>query len=261
MKYLFILMISVIFISCTKYSNLYVTKPNSAKIADDNYYVFENDTVKITYSFWAEGGIMSYTFYNKLNIPIYIDWKKSSVIRNDQKSDYWADEMKTKSQTKFSSFSYSSMYSGAFNLLSLGTSNSGKGITNSYSVKPERITFLAPLSNITRVQTVLYQAKPDQISGTIIKDKLTSINGKTQIPVQYVNVNQENSPLIFRNFISISTTEQFEKESYIDNSFYISRIYKIKRKYFDQISVKNSVTKKDELVVPLIDPKRFFIKL
>ena len=41
-----------------------------------------------------------------------------------------------------------------------------------------------------------------------------------------------NAPVFFRNFFTYSTTENFDKESYIDNGFYVSRIIQMKRDVF-----------------------------
>ena len=58
-------------------------------------FVFENDTVRITYRFWAESGIMDFDIYNKMDNPIYFDWKNSAFIPNDQMVSYWQDVTNT----------------------------------------------------------------------------------------------------------------------------------------------------------------------
>src|SRR4051812_46103003 len=81
--------------SCsTRYIQVFETKSTNIKMSDDSWS-FENDTVKIDYDFWTEHGVMSFAVFNKLKIPIYIDWKKSSFIVNDRKLDYWIDVSRT----------------------------------------------------------------------------------------------------------------------------------------------------------------------
>ncbi len=58
----------------------------------DSAYVFENDTIKITYNLWENRGQMSFAIYNKLNMPIFIDWKNSSFIMDDMPIPYWVDK-------------------------------------------------------------------------------------------------------------------------------------------------------------------------
>ena len=87
------------FSSCTRYSNLYDVKPVNNDIKNNSSYEYENDTVKITYSFWGDKGNMSFTILNKLKVPIYIDWKKSFLIKNNQYNSYWLDEAITTGNT------------------------------------------------------------------------------------------------------------------------------------------------------------------
>src|ERR1700730_10311196 len=91
------LMILFLNISCTHYVQFYETKTTSPMKVENNCYTFENDTIKIVYSFWANHGTLSYTVYNKLDVPIYIDWKKSSYVKNGEKLDYWKDRTTTNS--------------------------------------------------------------------------------------------------------------------------------------------------------------------
>lgn len=89
--------------------------------------------------------MMAFTIYNKLNNPIYIDWKKSSFIDNSVKLNYWQEEEKNK--TVSSSRDY--YYSGP--LLRAGIT-SPFGITSSIptTIKVERIIFFPKNSNYNR---------------------------------------------------------------------------------------------------------------
>jgi hypothetical protein len=70
----------------------------------DTIFVFENDSIKITYNFWAKNGAMAFDFYNKLNIPLYFDWKKSAFIPNDKMVSYWQDETNTTGNSSSSAY-------------------------------------------------------------------------------------------------------------------------------------------------------------
>jgi len=58
-------------------------------------WVFENDSVRINYNFNELGGIMSFSLFNKLDKPVYLDWKNSSFIYNGEKNNYWIEESNT----------------------------------------------------------------------------------------------------------------------------------------------------------------------
>ena len=140
--YLTLFILSIAIIGCSpQYMQVFEINSNKAKLSKD-FFVYENDTIKISYSFWANHGLMAFSIYNKLDKPIYIDWKNSSFIYNSNKLNYWIDEQKT---------DYSSYYLGYYykgNLLPQGIIlNEGIQNTTSVSIKPERITFIPPKSN------------------------------------------------------------------------------------------------------------------
>lgn len=89
MKKLIVIASILIFVyGCKTYVQVFDTKAKNIKV-ENEFYVFENDSLKITYSFWAKNGLMTFGIYNKLNKPLYIDWKKSSYIDNSVKLNYW----------------------------------------------------------------------------------------------------------------------------------------------------------------------------
>jgi hypothetical protein len=57
----------------------------------EGFLNFENDTIRVTYIFWAEKGIMGLFIHNKLTRPLYIDWRKCSFITGITKHDYWTE--------------------------------------------------------------------------------------------------------------------------------------------------------------------------
>jgi hypothetical protein len=216
-----LLLSTILLISCKQYTQLYETKPISKMSIEKDSYVFENDTVKIVFSFWDKRGALKYTFYNKLNIPIYIDWKKSSFIKNGQKLDYWQDQSTTTSLEYYKSeYFYGASY--------------GKKSGKSTTVKPEKIIFVAPKSSISK--SSFYLTSPLGIELKKAKESkaiVPNLGGKDNpISVKTAEFTEGNSPLIFRNFITISTTDDFKHESYIDNGFYISKVYQMNSRDF-----------------------------
>ena len=62
------------------------------------------------------------------------------------------------------------------------------------------------------------------------------INDRTdstkKILVYYKNYTPENTILNFRNFLTLSTSEKFDREFYIDNGFYVSQIMQLDESHF-----------------------------
>lgn len=211
---------------CGSYVQVIETKTVNTTIEDD-MYVFENDSIKITYDFWQEKGLLSFTIYNKLNRPVYVDWKKSSYINEGIKRNFWEDTESTKTREKRSGYSYR-------------LSNSSGSFTNSVStsssetVKPEKITFIPPKSNYVRSQFFLLPIPFLEIKNYPNTKEMPKLNRENKT-VKYIekDFNKNDTPLIFRNFLTFSYSENFDKEFYIDNEFYISNVIKVKKTQFE----------------------------
>lgn len=202
----FVLLSLSIFIlsSCVSYK-IGTVIPESKNV--NSNLVFENDTIKINYNFWGKNGLASFDIYNKLNIPIYLDWKKSAFIPNDKMMSYWQDETNTMSSTLYSSYDYWGIFSGKAN-------------TKTKSIRQERVGVILPNAMITTK-----------------KYSLIPIN--TTLPIQKFSLS--NTPLRFRNYLLVSTSEQFDKNVfYVDNSFFVSSVIKTKESKYKTSKASNT---------------------
>ncbi len=219
---------------------------------DGNAFSFENDTLKITYYFWAEHGTLSYTVFNKLNVPLYIDWKKSSYVKNSEKLDYWIDITTTNGVTKghVTSTYYGTVY--------------GKSYNNSTTVKPQQIVFIAPKSSISKDQFIIatFPKVDFDNNAQYIESKRTD-QPKKSIQLKYMDYNEGNSILVFRNFLTVSTSDRFDKETYIDNGFYISRITEMDRGTFwgTLSGSTEDWRRKNDSKISFASPKNFYIEI
>ena len=239
--YLFLMAIALY--SCSPLTQLYETKSTLPIDQRRNQFIFDNDTVRIEYNFWGDKGILSFEIYNKLNTPIYIDWKKSSFIQNSQKFDYWIN------QTITNSAGYSVGY----------YRNSWLYQSTSATSNPERILFLAPKSfikaerfNICSGASLL--SKNSQMATISVPEH----PGK-MIKIKHQDYELTSSPLVFRNFITYSLTEKFENESYINNIFYVSKIYEMKRSEF--LNKVIQVDRRTRFVSSFSNPSFFYVNL
>ena len=219
--------LSILFTGCKSYIQVFETETTNAE-KEGEFYVYETDTVKITYTFWSKKGIVSFAVLNKLDMPIYIDWKKSSYIDNSNKLNYWVDEEISKSAGYYGGY----FYSGP--LVKPGFSISeGIGVTNVTKVKTERITFIPPKANYYRSQFHLLPIPYYQFDlNSEYTDTNMPYNPRKKTRVYHKRFTKENSPLVFRNFLAFSLTEDFENEFYIDNEFYLSKMLEMDYEHF-----------------------------
>lgn len=213
---------------------------NSSNMKDaEGYFQTENDTLRIIYNFNSVGGTMSFLILNKLNVPLYLDWRKSSFIQNNFKNNYWEDIIETKTIGSNLEFTKSqNLNTKLWNLNNIGLSAFASIVT-----KPERITFIPPSTLIPQDKFTLYSKSYYSFRGKPeIKEQI--LDSKKVCKIQFENYDQKNSPLIFRNFLTFSTSENFASEFYLDNSFYVGCVKKFKSKFLDKFQ----------------SPKAFYIK-
>jgi hypothetical protein len=223
-----ILLFSIFSIGCAnKYIQVFETKSNSCKLKDDTFF-FENDSIKITYSLWANQGVMSFGIFNKMNIPIYIDWKKSSFIYNGIKLNYWIDEANMDLKAYYGGYFYNGpLIKPGYNI------GETIGLASSKISKPERITFIPPQSSYYRSQFHLLPIAFYDLPLTTEFEVLPRNDmPEKSTHVWHVDFSSENSPLSFRNYIAVSVFENGESPLFIDNSFYISSILEMNYKHF-----------------------------
>lgn len=205
---------------------------------------------------------MTFGIYNKLGKPLYIDWKKSSYIDNTVKLDYWIDEEKS------SSLSESYYYFGPILRPSFAV-NSSVSISNTTKVKVERITFIPPKSNYYKSDFYILPINFFELNTTTEFEEVSrNDKPKKETKVYYTSFTKENSPLIFRNFLTFSLSEDFESEFYVDNEFYIQNILEMEEKHFEQFSYdeEKESFKRDEngdiiMESDFKDPSLFYLRI
>ncbi len=231
----------VIFMSsCSSINYIQVFETNTSNTKNiDSCYTYEDDTVKITYSFWTNKGIMNFEIYNKLNIPFYVDWKNSSLIINDIKLNYWEDVTNSNTMSNYSTYYYKGQ--------TLVTTN---GVSLSRTSKPERITFIPPKSKYGCSNYYLFPFKYFEMKKYESKKMKYST-------IYYQNFNIQNSPLRFRNYVSLTFSEESKKFKIIDNEFFVSSIKEMTNIHFQ--GKMNQSTNKFEF--PYTSPRSFYLKI
>lgn len=81
--------------SCTStyfYSSLNVMEEEVVKV-DNGDFLFENDSLWIAHCFKGEDAPIQITIFNKLDVPLYVDWSRSALILNNTPYPYSKEKM------------------------------------------------------------------------------------------------------------------------------------------------------------------------
>ncbi len=195
-------------------------------IEEKDGFVFENDTVRISYFFWAHHGKFEFTIENKMKTPIYIDWKKSNLVYNANPNVYWTDVTVVSS----ASVSVGVGFRGSYGI------STGAAVTAGESViRPkERITFLPPSSKITRNEysinnAAYYFLNPNN---TTIENTLNDSKPSKATAIYKESFNEASSLAHLTNFLTFSTKENFENEWFIENKFFMNEVNEMEITHF-----------------------------
>ena len=168
---------------CATPYSVVVMKPTTPKFDDTTQCVFDNDTVRIVYNFWGSGGVFAFSVFNKLPVPIFIDWKHSTFITGGTTHPYWSDRVYTDSKGIAASDKY-------------GTSVAGKSVTE----KKERMTIIPSGAKVSRT-----------VPGNIVSpEPRYSLQDRWQAA----------SATTLRNYLGFTLGEtDLEHEFFVDNAF------------------------------------------
>lgn len=229
----------------------------------EGFPTYENDSIQVVYTFWAENGMVSLFVHNKLNQPLYIDWKKCSFITGTTKHDYWDEAITvTANGSSASSASYWEMFYDRNHRTGSGY---GSAFSNTFwssvttIARPERITFIPPGTTISRTFNAISENPIDHLDQVHLLSQDTAFEntnmqvhitrlvkyegttyqndslapGPFKVHISFVRYTMENSPLTFRIFMTYSTNDKFSPEAFIDNQFYVDRIIQIPLESFN----------------------------
>ncbi len=221
-KLLLFLLIASVFTSCSRFTQVVYVSPTTEDIKSINhFYQYENDDVKVVYWFWADHGVMSFLFWNKTDMPVYIDWKKSAMINNGKRLSYYTNQYA--SNYKAYGTAYGLEWLDVFN--DYYSMSSSTKLSRESLVKGERITFIPPKSYITQA---FYN-----LTANIYFDVTDRNTEEETINFCKVYVSRSNKDISFRNFVTYSFSENFTTENYIDNEFHLNKVVTLNNANFN----------------------------
>lgn len=176
---------------CTSYQYFNLQSPLTEIRA--NQFVYDDDTLSITYSFEGHGGAINIEVFNRLDKPLIIDWKESSLILNGQSIPYWMDE-------------------ALMNAEHVGYYISGR------ISKPTSESFIPPNSAVV---TRLVQVNPRSLDFDDSR-QFEKVKYGDGVAKRYQFL-REDSPIDFRSYLSFKTSTESNSFFY-DHTFWVSQV-------------------------------------
>jgi hypothetical protein len=200
----------ITFSSCSTYQYVFL-KSNLNQNEKKEFY-YENDSFLINYSFSGKDCPLNIHVYNKLSVPLYVNWRKSAVIIDNKKISLWEDRSSIEGTVDAASIRWNK------------SESTSSGDFSGSVYRPEPVSFIPPQSYIQNIPLYVHTKSIATLpSDSVSNVKLLTSNGMTRDFKRY-NYTSQNTPFNFRCFLSLSTKEDFSTEIYTDNSFWISDI-------------------------------------
>lgn len=204
-KWLPILFVVIFFSSCSRYQ--YATLSSDIPKDKEDEFVAESDTLRITYNFNGKKGPVNITIFNKSGLSFQVDWKKSALIVDDKPTVYYQPDWHINGSVSTSSES-----------LSTSSSLIMANITGQ-----EGLEFLPPHSFISRKGMVIKKSNEFfAMPGDVVKEKM-KIQGISKKTVKG-SFTKENSPFVFRSYLTFIQLGSSENMFSVDHSFYVSQL-------------------------------------
>lgn len=191
---------------CATYQYATLSSPLEKKNQRD--FFIETDTVKISYDFSGQDGPVKVSVYNKLNVPLYIDWAKSALIAGKNRKSYTNDNLDLQAQMNGSEVRWLGYSTQSATISGTLTANKASG-------------FIPPQS---QAQETLLTLKPNLFSlPTAADKKLRKMEEGTV--VEFATYSYEQSPFTFRSYLTLSTNADLSSPSHFDHEFWVSEVF------------------------------------
>lgn len=217
----YLLAIMLLFSSCAStYFFSTIDSMNKDTVKDEKgRLVTQNDSLDIYYSFDGNNGPILITVYNKGKEPLYIDWKRSSIIIDDIATSYIGKTMPLSGSANVNTIG-SSFYSNI-------SSQSSASFNGAITKEPESISFIPPNSKIQYKTMNLASLNFNKVDDSIYNKRTNVDKDGNIVSVKAANFTDRDAPLRFRSYLTLYKDPQ--KPFSLDQEFYISSLIKTNR--------------------------------
>lgn len=200
---LFVLALGLSLSGCSTYYYAAVNSfENRLPSNEDGSYSSEKNNVVVTYSFVNLNGDVVYEIFNESDDPVYVDWNKSVLVTEDLVA---GNKNLPKNTTTYQFSNDQQMIEDE---------------TGEYVHVPQNTLFVPPHSRAGHSPIALgdiYNMKSPRV-------KYGTVNiGETKLKGLYYN--PENSPLVFRSYLTI-VNDRDKSETVFEDMFFISKAFK-----------------------------------
>ncbi len=206
----------------TKYVQVFETAPypDNRMRAVDGDYVYENDSMRVTYAFWGIDGVMAMTIENKSDHDLYVDWGRSACIMNKTQLSYWVDEMHKDKVSYYRNY----VYTGPTVIPGKAKGEVSGVPIRTKTMKDVRLSKIPAKQSLAESAFYLFPIEHyNEIDNPNLTVKKSSDGKGKKVDVWEKTYNMDSSPLMFRNYMVLSYHDDLTEHFVVDNGFYVSK--------------------------------------
>lgn len=199
-------------VSCSRYQ-YFTIQSQHAKTNEAQELVIENDSLVITYNFNGLGAPVQVKVENKLNKPVFVDWKRSSLILDSQAVSYMPEAVNIAGSTSGSSLALTrdvAVHGSDFYATATIPADWQMVPPRTYISKTTLYVTKGFFNNVP--EYMYYRKSVDVAPGRIKKMKMADFT-------------VENTPMRFRSFLTVQIPEGTAQHMvFYEHEFYISNL-------------------------------------
>jgi hypothetical protein len=197
--------------SCSKYYINTMSSSNLLKDEKTGEFEYDNDSVKISYGFTGKDAGLRIKVYNKLQVPLFVDWAKSAIIYKDKAITFLPDKAKLSGDISTTTWD---------NTVPTTTESTMNGTIQI----PKDISFIPPNSSVEKTARFLESNIFKNIPDSLYLDHESLYTTEGEVKVKVGNFDHANSPLAFRSYLTLYTQEGTKNNIFsFDKDFFVSK--------------------------------------
>ncbi len=192
------------FSSCTTYQYLTLASDGTS-LDKEKRFILDTDTVRVTYDFKGKNGQLTLHIFNKSNLPLEIDWKRSALIVGDKPVSFFRPGIEI---------------NGDVSRTPLTTTSA---TFNGQLSQEAGVEFIPPQTTIRRTGFSLNPGIIKMAESSKVEKKIKGDRGAAK-KIEQASFSNETSPFRARVYLSFSIPAHKNQFYQVDKAFYLSEL-------------------------------------
>lgn len=199
------------FTSCgsTYFFSTLDSKNTDVEKQDNGDFLIETDSLWIAYCFNGQDAPVQITVYNKLDKPLYVDWKKSALVINDEAFSYAGGKLDISGGGDFYQY-YNGYGTGSFG----GTME-----------KREDLTFIPPRTKVS-YSSLNLNFNFESLGKDLYNEGYMLDKDRVSYKVKRISFDETTSPVHIRSYLTIY--EKPERPMSFEQEFFLTGVVRTK---------------------------------